>query len=513
MAAMGRHRGEPANFRRWGLAALLAGPCIWACPQTAGAQSFVFTQITDTTGSTFSANGESSLSASGTRIAFSSDRNLVNPVSCPVLPGNADLNREVYLFDTTTGCYTQVTSGLSPTTSSSAPSLDAAGTRVAFFSRANLVNPGGCPVLPGNADTSGEIYLFDFTSGCYVQVTDTPSTPGFGNGVPSISRGGTRVAFSSDLNLVNPGGCPVLPGNADGNLEIYVFDTTTACYVQVTNTTGGGPSSNLFASLNADGTRVAFQSDRNLVNPGGCPILPGNADGNLEVYLFDTTTGCYVQVTNTTGGIRPNTLPRLSAAGTRVVFESNRNLVNPGGCPVLPGNADGNREVYLFDTTTGCYTQVTNGSGAFSVSPSLDAAGTRIVFESGLDLVNPVGCPVLPGNADANAEVYLFDTSTGCYTQVTDTTGPIGPPFVGLFPSINADGTRIAFQSREDTTDLSPCAGCPGNSDGNLEIFLASITPSGAAVSIPTLSEWTRLAMVVILTMGAFLPLKRRRVR
>jgi hypothetical protein len=46
---------------------------------------------------------------------------------------------------------------------------------------------------------------------------------------------------------------------------------------QLTNSTGGG---NNLPSINADGTRITFYSDRDLT-----PGSPGNADGNLEIFL------------------------------------------------------------------------------------------------------------------------------------------------------------------------------------------------------------------------------------
>jgi Tol biopolymer transport system component len=491
----------------WG-GMVLAGVIVSACPQAALAQAFSFTQVTNTTGG-FNANPRSN--AAGTRIAFRSDRNLVNPPGCPVLSGNADGNTEVYLFDTVTGCYTQVTN----TTGgfNDATEISADGTRIALDSDRNLANPGGCPVLPGNADGNREVYIFNTTTGCFTQVTNTVGGINAG-GRGGLNAAGTRVAFYSSVSLVNPGGCPVLPGIAPGGSQIFLFDTGTGCYTQVTNTTFQTILFPAHLSLNAAGTRLAFSSERNLVNPGGCPVLPGNADGNTEIYLFDTGTACYTQVTNTTGGIPSiiltvaNFFPSLSGDGSRVAFESNRSLANPGGCPVLPGNADANNEIYLFDTGTGCFTQVTNTTAAINNNfPSLGTGGTRVAFDSNGNFTNPGGCPVLPGNADGNFEVYLFDTTTGCFTQVTNTTGGFN---ADAAPS--ADGTRIAFVSDRSTTQLAPCPGCPGNADANDEVFLAGPpVPTAVPTGVPTLSEWGQLAMVTLLVLSAFLALRRHR--
>ena len=40
-----------------------------------------------------------------------------------------------------------------------------------------------------------------------------------------------------------------------------------------------------FTEISADGTRIALDSDRNLANPGGCSVLPGNAESSASFIL------------------------------------------------------------------------------------------------------------------------------------------------------------------------------------------------------------------------------------
>src|SRR5205085_5596552 len=95
--------------------------------------------------------------------------------------------------------------------------------------------------------------------------TQITTTGGGANRQPSISGAGTRIAFASDRNLA--------ANNADANFEIFLFDTGTSAFTQITNTTGG---SNDRPSINADGTRIAFTSDRDLTGT--------NLDGNTEIF-------------------------------------------------------------------------------------------------------------------------------------------------------------------------------------------------------------------------------------
>ena len=410
-----RRGGKPRKRRFW-IWLLLAGLVVGFGSQSVEAQTFNLTQITNTTGGA-SLNLFPSINADGTRIAFQSNRDLR-----PGSPGNADGNVEIFLFDTTTSTFTQITNTTG--CGNGTPSINAAGTRIAFESDCNLT-----PGSPGNADGNTEIFLFDTTTGTFTQITNTPFTRF--NFSPAISGAGTRIAFDSNADHT-----PGSPGNADGNSEIFLFDTTTGTFTQITNSTGFAFT--LFTTINAAGTRIAFLSDRDL-KPGS----PGNADGNLEVFLFDTTTGTLTQITNTTGG--NNDEPMINAAGTRIVFVSDRDLT-----PGSPGNADGNAELFVFDIAAGTFTQITNTTGAGGGdNPSINADGTRIAF------VRTVA---------GSRNILLFDTTTGIFTQVTNAAGASGSDE----PSINAAGTRIAFQSPRDLTP-----GSPGNADGNIELFLA----------------------------------------
>ena len=182
-------------------------------------------------------------------------------------------------------------------------------------------------------------------------------------------------------------------------------------------------------SINAAGTRVAFSSDRDLT-PGN----PGNPDGNREIFLFDTTTSSFTQITNTIGG--ETFSDSINATGTRVVFRSTRDLA-----PGKPGNADGNQEIFIFDTTTSRITQITNtigGDGAFG--PSINAAGTRIAFVSDRDLT-----PGSPGNGDRNYEIFLASSVAGP-TPTIPTMGEWGMTLLGL---LLAGGMATAMRRRQ----------------------------------------------------------------
>jgi Tol biopolymer transport system component len=126
--------------------------------------------------------------------------------------------------------------------------------------------------------------------------------------------------------------------------------------------------------------------------------------------------------------------------------------------PGAPGNSDGNAEVFLWDATTG-FRQITNTSRAGGGFPSqskatISANGQRIAFLSNADLGG--------GNADRSIEVFLWDATTG-FTQLTD--NPSGSAAEGA--DLSADGATVAFWQAGVVTGENP--------DGGLELFLRSV--------------------------------------
>src|SRR5262245_61270252 len=139
----------------------------------------------------------------------------------------------------------------------------------------------------------------------------------------------------------------------------------TCAPTQVTVSTGSTSSANGNASISADGTRIAFSSNRNLTG--------ANADLGFEVFLYNTVSGTLSQITNTPSGFS-STTPSISADGTRIAFVSTGDLTGE--------NPDGNYELFLWDfTAVPIIRQITDTEGVSSPSPVISADGSTIVFQ------------------------------------------------------------------------------------------------------------------------------------
>jgi len=313
----------------------------------------------------------------------------------------------------------------------------------------------------GNPDGNDEIFLLDTTTGVFTQITFTLGASNFG---PSISADGTHIAFNSNGNING--------GNPEGNQEVYVYDTTTSMTTQVTNEIVGV---SVNTSINANGTRIAFRSDAN--------INGGNFDGNREIYLYNSSSMTIIQITNTTSG--DSDRPSINANGTRIAFQTTSNING--------GNPEENLEIYLFDTVTNMFTQITSTpSGSnFNQSPSINADGTLIVFVSDADFSG--------NNPDGNRELYLYNVTGGFYQQLTNS-----PTGSNLQPAISGDGTTTAFDSTANLTGDNP--------DFHCQLMLIKCIDPSAATNVPTLSEWGLIAMASILGIAGFMIIRRKRI-
>lgn len=388
-----------------------------AAADVGGASQCSISQITSSTVGSYLSPA---ISGTGLRTVFRS-----------FIEGSGPRPHGFFLFDERTGEQTTLIAGEAGFPPNLLVSIDDSGSRIAVASFQDLTGE--------NPDGNQEIFLFDTAADTITQVTHTTEPNNLG---PVISADGAHIVFRSMSDLTGE--------NEDGSLELFLFDTKTSSFTQVTRTTTDvGPY-----AVNADGTRVAFVSDS---DPTG-----QNADGNDEIFLLDTTTGAVTQITRTTGD--GNVTVSLDDAGTRIAFSSDHDHTGQ--------NPDGNIELFLFDTTTGTFAQITRTSTGHNYFPSFNGDGTRIAFNSGSDLTGE--------NADGNDEIVLVDTTTGAFTQVTHTQQiSAGGQQAAPDRAISKAGNRIAFLSRQDLTGSNP--------DHSSEVFVASCDLVNELVSLAAL--------------------------
>ena len=232
------------------------------------------------------------------------------------------------------------------------------------------------------------------------------------SGEPAVSGDGTVVVFSSkSTNLV--------PGNFNGFTDhIFVFDTKTGVTEHLTP---NADNNSYAASINFDGTVIAFQSRASNLVAGG--------DGTYDdIYVYDRTAGSIELVT--AGANSVSFSPSVSGDGNLVAFASRASNLDAN-------DSNGALEdIFIHDRDAGTTSVVTAGATGTSTTPAISADGTTVAFSSNAnDLVTG-------DNNGFNMDVFVVEVGTNNFELLT----PAGND-ASFVTSISGDGTLVAFQS------------------------------------------------------------------
>lgn len=389
------------------------------------------------------------VSGDGRFVVFESTGNIAT-----VNPRNSDNNREIFLFDYAQRRIFQITDTKSLRT-------DTAGTYI--FSNIKVEITNSRPVISND----GRWIAFGSNAA-------PPAEPVAGNLNPG--------SFNAEAYNVSSGTPPTTTNflTADGNLELWLFeippvapadlttgeeipltDLSAGNFTRVTNTpassTPRAGSTTLFpfvandnrdASINDDGSVIAFVSNRNLVTGGN-----EAPEDNDEIFTYVRASAAVNQVTSTPFGSFAQPIysvnPVISGNGSRVAFASTGDnpiaRVSGGTVTRMTGgsNTDRNDEVFYTDLdaegapvlATAKQLTVTTRTNPgdlvniWSYGKRMSLDGRYIAFDSFADLANEHS-----GANQTSFALYLYDLNP----PVTDppTTAPV---IRRIAPRSNAD--------------------------------------------------------------------------
>ena len=214
----------------------------------------------------------------------------------------------------------------------------------------------------------------------------------------------------------------LLPGqNLDGGMEVFLYETASGSFTQLTHSDNGD---SVQPAISGDGQWVAFVSTANLAGD--------NPDANREIFRLHISTGALAQITVSSDGTSEG--PAISGDGTRIAFESNADLTGD--------NSDGSTEVYYYDAEALSLAQLSSSETGMSRYPSMDAEGNTIVFTSNAS-------PVSTSTAN---ELLHYDVPTAQLQQITDNSAK---SLSALTPRVSDDGSRVSFMAITDTVSLA----------------------------------------------------------
>lgn len=223
-------------------------------------------------------------------------------------------------------------------------------------------------------------------------------------GRESVSGDGWLVAYETWGTPAQPGP-PISP-------RAVLLDTSTGGITVLSELAHGRPG----PLLSSDGSTVALRG--------------------AGVRLYHVATGNYTQVAPGADGEVGTRPQSVSADGTRVLYTVETDNDD---------NTDGPYAVRVVDSSTGSTQQVLADVGRWGAltGMAISPDGHWVAFSSQGDLTG--------GNADNNAEIFVYDLTSSTLVQATQSTGSLGtqdPYFVGNPPS------QVVFSS--DMIEPSP---------------------------------------------------------
>ncbi|HEY1331134.1 MAG TPA: hypothetical protein VGH10_06630 [Actinomycetota bacterium] len=403
------------------------------------------------------------ISGNGRVIAFDSQ-------ATTLVPHDTNHRVDMFVHDRDTGETDRISvgpTGAEANGTSTRPAIDDDGNLIAYDSDAsNLV--------AGDTNRLMDVFAFDRTTGTTQRVS-VSSTGAQGNGSsddPSVSADGRYVAFvSTSSNLVQ--------GDTNHVEDIFVRDLVAGTTERVSLNSAGqqGNSSTTITAISPDGNWVAFGSF-------ATNLVPGDTNGQFDVFLHDRTTGQTQLVSVASDGTQGDATsfgPAVSGDGQFVVFWSDAtNLV--------PGDTNDRRDVFVRDVAAGTTERVSvnsngeqaNGTneepgvrGFLGSSPEITPDGRYVAFfSSATNLVqgDENKCPpIFDQEAGRCPDVFVRDRTLGTTTRVNVTADGQEANAESADPSISQDGQVVAFFSAAGNLvpgDSNVCfgfGGFPGN--------------------------------------------------
>ena len=192
-------------------------------------------------------------------------------------------------------------------------------------------------------------------------------------------------------------------------------------------------------STSGDGRYVVFQSaDTNLV--------PGDANGAMDVFLRDTVLDSIRRVSVTSGGIEGNAAssnPSISENGRYIAFHS-------AATNLVVGDTNGYTDVFVYDRTLFTTIRVSltqlggQTMGGDSVGGVISADGNFVGFRS--------WATNIPSNPDTNgvSDIFRWDRTLGTVRRISVAENGDEPNKESIGAAISGTGRHVVFCTKAD---------------------------------------------------------------
>ena len=411
-----RRIGRPMKI----LATFRTGSILASLLLPAAAQTTVRVSVDSGGAQTNSISGNPSVSANGRYVAFES-------IGTTLVAGDTNSACDVFVHDLWTATTERVSLDSAEAEADSdsfRATLSADGRFVAFYSFATNLVAG---------DTNGvyDVYVRDRVLGTTVRASvDSAEAQVLGDCIlPAISGDGRYVAFYSLAGAL-------APPDVNGAYDVYVRDlflgTTERVSLDSAELPTNGPSTN--PAISDDGRYVAFTS-------GATNLVAGDTNAVNDIFVRDRVAGTTARVSISMGGAQANggsDEPSISADGRFVAFWSD-------GSNLVPGDTNGQEDMFVHDRNTGATVRasVSTGGGQANIGAArgrISADGRFVGFESN-------SSNLVPGDTNATTDVFVHDLVGVSTQLASLTTGGVQGNAFSFGAAVSGDGRIVAFAS------------------------------------------------------------------
>ena len=320
------------------------------------------------------------------------------------LPDSGSASGLVYVFDREGNDFTEV--GI--LTGSYSGSNDDFGSRIACSADGNIIVVGAKDDnLPGSADDSGLVYVFDREGNDFTEVGILTGSHAddendeFGYSVACSADGNTIIVGARDDNL---------PGSADDSGVVYVYDRVGTTFNEVGILTG----SHADDENDEFGYSVACSADGNTIIVGTGTDKINDGDGNGLVYVFDREYSVGIGTTFTQVGILTGSVTgNGNDFGKYLACSADGNIIVVG-TPEGPVTTVPNTGlVYVFNRQGNNFNEVGILTGTYSYDGIDDKFGSAVACSAdGKHIIVGAYEDELPGSDTDYGLVYVFDQDT-----------------------------------------------------------------------------------------------------
>jgi len=390
-------------------------------------------------------------SPDGTKVLFQS--------AATNLTGASNGIRQLYVKTLANGIVRMVSSSAAGVAGDGAtyhkPVFSADGTKVLFTSNAgNLV--------PGDTNGAADVFEKNLTTGAIrrLSTSSTGAQGDFGGSDGRYSPDRKSIVFLSySTNLIAT--------DTNGYTDVFVKELATGKVRRVSLTwdhkqTNDNSGENVVYS--PDGKKIAF-------NSAASNLVPGDTNGNLDIFIRDLATGAIARVNVNKAGGQSNgwddAPPVFHPNGKEVVFVG-------VGTNMIAGDTNGTADIFAKNPTTGTVRRLSlSRSGhqltGYSTQPAFDASGNVFAFvTTGSDALTIAPPPAAGPMVAPLAEVIVKNAATGKTVRVSTTLAGVKADGSSADPDVSADGKLVAFSSL--ATNL-----VAGDTNGVEDVFVVTL--------------------------------------